>query len=419
MNNQDSISKISDFVKLRKGGYMYVDKTMYISAIEQCAKYIFFIRPHGFGMSTLISMLMSYYDINMKDSWSELFSGLYVGQRPTTSRSSFVVVNIDFSKISGNLSQLKSDVDKIYHSTALDLIERYRWMFSNDDHDRLVDVVNSSLPIHYITELSMFFRSIGHKVYMFIDRYDCVIDCIMKQGGRIDFTDSEQMENLKHFYRFFDALNTSSCLGIERIFATGTLPMTIQTMLSGFDKGLFCTTDFGMSCMAGFTDRNVRDMLMSHKDRLKFQVGIDELEAEIKNRAGGYCFSPECTAMPQMYNPGKVMAFMDAFEEAGYRMPASTSRCDICQLLTIRDSQYDAKTSALKFPFMGEDIVVDLESVMLIDRLYDSRCFISMLYYFGLLTIKGSKWNSLVLGITNEDSRRQIATFLDENGKLA
>lgn len=46
---------ISDFRRIRKQNYYYVDKSMYIPKIELASSYLFFVRPSRFGKS------LSYY----------------------------------------------------------------------------------------------------------------------------------------------------------------------------------------------------------------------------------------------------------------------------------------------------------------------------------------------------------------------
>ena len=59
----------NDFVQIIEQNNYYVDKTMYLPALEDEAVNLFFIRPRRFGKSVFISMLQAYYDCNMKDKF--------------------------------------------------------------------------------------------------------------------------------------------------------------------------------------------------------------------------------------------------------------------------------------------------------------------------------------------------------------
>lgn len=74
---------ISDFRRIRKENYYYVDKSAYIQRMEDVASFLFLIRPRRFGKSLFLSMLRYYYDINEKENFRELFKGLWVADHPT------------------------------------------------------------------------------------------------------------------------------------------------------------------------------------------------------------------------------------------------------------------------------------------------------------------------------------------------
>ena len=60
------------FKMLRKGGFLYVDKTMYIDKIVNGSKYYFLGRPRRFGKSLFLSTLQAFFE-----GKRELFKGLY------------------------------------------------------------------------------------------------------------------------------------------------------------------------------------------------------------------------------------------------------------------------------------------------------------------------------------------------------
>ena len=47
---------IQTFSEIRKGGYLYVDKTQYVYDLANNYKYVFLSRPRRFGKSLLTSM---------------------------------------------------------------------------------------------------------------------------------------------------------------------------------------------------------------------------------------------------------------------------------------------------------------------------------------------------------------------------
>jgi hypothetical protein len=53
---------VADFVKLRRGGEYYVDKTHYLPLLEQAGRFLFLIRPRRFGKSLLQSVMIAISD---------------------------------------------------------------------------------------------------------------------------------------------------------------------------------------------------------------------------------------------------------------------------------------------------------------------------------------------------------------------
>ena len=66
---------IQNFEKLRKDGYVYVDKTAWVHRLVTTGSYYFLSRPRRFGKSLLISTLEAYFLGNR-----ELFKGLAIEQ---------------------------------------------------------------------------------------------------------------------------------------------------------------------------------------------------------------------------------------------------------------------------------------------------------------------------------------------------
>ena len=63
---------ITDFSRIQKENYYYVDKTMFIKKIEMQPPYLFLIRPRRFGKSLTLAMLEAYYD-EAKTTWLKAY----------------------------------------------------------------------------------------------------------------------------------------------------------------------------------------------------------------------------------------------------------------------------------------------------------------------------------------------------------
>lgn len=71
MNNRKFPIGVQNFEKIRKGDFLYVDKTELIYQLVDSGSYYFLSRPRRFGKSLLISTLEAYFQ-----GKRELFVGL-------------------------------------------------------------------------------------------------------------------------------------------------------------------------------------------------------------------------------------------------------------------------------------------------------------------------------------------------------
>jgi hypothetical protein len=88
--------------------YYYVDKTPYISKIEEKGRFLFLIRPRRFGKSLFLSLMESYYDINKKDRFGQLFQETAIGKDPTSEKNSYYVLKFNFSAVDSDLTQVEA-----------------------------------------------------------------------------------------------------------------------------------------------------------------------------------------------------------------------------------------------------------------------------------------------------------------------
>ena len=91
---------IQSFDEIRKGGYIYIDKTEYIHELIKNGKYYFLSRPRRFGKSLLISTIEAYF-LGKK----ELFNGLAM-ENLEKEWIEYPVLHIDRSKGSRKQSLL-------------------------------------------------------------------------------------------------------------------------------------------------------------------------------------------------------------------------------------------------------------------------------------------------------------------------
>lgn len=116
---------MQNFEDIRKRDCYYVDKTQFIEEIEDSNMYFFFIRPRRFGKSITLSMLENYYDINKKAQFEELFGGLYIGEYPTPERNSYLIIDLNFSKIANEPNNYIQSFNAYCNKAFEDFVKKY------------------------------------------------------------------------------------------------------------------------------------------------------------------------------------------------------------------------------------------------------------------------------------------------------
>lgn len=115
-----------NFADIRQDNYYYVDKTRFIPMIEEADRFFFFIRPRRFGKSLTLNLLRQYYDVRTRDKFEALFGDLYIGQHPTPSRNSYLVLHLNFSGIGGELNDYRRGLDAHCGITFRELLQDIR-----------------------------------------------------------------------------------------------------------------------------------------------------------------------------------------------------------------------------------------------------------------------------------------------------
>ena len=123
---------ISDFEQVRKENKYLVDKTMFFEKMERAGNFLFLVRPRRFGKSLFLDMLESYYDINQKDNFQELFKGLYVADHPTKEQGEFLVMHLDFSIVGSDLENLYENFNQYLSQRCLLFANKYAAYYPDD-----------------------------------------------------------------------------------------------------------------------------------------------------------------------------------------------------------------------------------------------------------------------------------------------
>jgi hypothetical protein len=190
---------ISDFDRVRRQNYYYVDKTRFIGHIEDSPPYLFFIRPRRFGKSLWLSLMECYYDIKRKDDFEEIFSRTYIYDNPTEERNRYLILKFNFSEVRSDINEVEDSFNNTIRVNVLDFIEKYKDIIKDNNGEMYRTIRDMRQASEILKYLISFVRNKG-KVYLLIDEYDNFTNTIISSHGK------EQYMAITHgegFYRHF------------------------------------------------------------------------------------------------------------------------------------------------------------------------------------------------------------------------
>lgn len=402
-----------NFEDIRLENYYYVDKTAFIPMIEQADRFFFFIRPRRFGKSLTLNLLQHYYDVRAKDKFDTLFGDLYIGQHPTHDRNSYLVLKLNFSGIIGELNNYRQGLDAHCRTMFDYFCDIYADYLPQGIKEKLDEKDGAVEQLEYLyTEC----QKTNQKIYLFIDEYDHFTNAILSDSGSLHrYTDETHKEGyLRAFFNKVKA-GTDSC--IKRCFITGVSPVTMDDLTSGFNIGTNYSLTPEFNAMMGFTEEEVREMLTYYSTNSPFHHSVDELIEIIKPWYDNYCFAEECYGGTAMYNSNMVLYFVKNYIQNG-KVPRSMLEDNIridyekLRMLIRKDKEFAHDASIIQTLVSQGFITGELKKGFPAVNITNPDNFVSLLYYFGMLTISGTHEGKTKLTIPNMVVREQLYTYL-------
>ena len=405
----------ADFALIRREGALYVDKTRFLHDLED-ERYAFLIRPRRFGKSCWVSMLENYYDRGRAERFEELFGGLDIGERPTANRHRYVTLRLDFSAFEDTLETLRERFETYCHTRLRGALERNTDLFPEDARRRILSPASIDGKLN---ELFEFGTENSIPLYVLIDEYDNFANTVLAYRG------AEAYQSFTHgggFYRSFFATLKAGTIGggIERLFVTGVSPITMDDVTSGFNIGANISLDGRFNEVMGFTAAEVRRVLEDYQDAGALDQNLDEIIDVMSEWYNGYRFAK--TARNDMYNTDLVLYYVkhavrngsapDELIDRNVRIDYGKLR----HLLTVSRSAGAGHPNGnvdLLRRVVGEGWVdSDLESGFPLDRLDRRENFLSLMHYFGLLSIRDVRGGVPRLGVPNQTVKRLMYGYL-------
>ena len=392
----------------------YVDKTPFIEQIEESNMYFFYIRPRRFGKSLTLSMLENYYDINKKDKFEEIFGKLYIGQNPTPEHSTYLIIHFNFAEVAAGLDDYKDGLDNHCRLVFNFFCDIYAHILPADTKAGLQQEPDAVSKLRFLCQKC---QEVGKKIYLFIDEYDNFTNMILAHEEHL-VRYRNQTHGEGYLRQFFNAIKGTAGNSLGRVFVTGVTPVTMDDLTSGFNIGTNYSLSSDFNEMTGFTEEEVRKMLDYYGSVLPFNHTTDELIKVMKPWYDNYCFAEDRYGETTMYNSVMVLNFVDNYIRSNYQIPKKMVETNIridydkLRMLIRHDKEFAHDASIIQQLVTQGFVIGTLNENFPAERINDPDNFLSLLFYFGMVTIDGTYKGETKFIIPNEVVRDQMYTYL-------
>jgi hypothetical protein len=353
---------IQTFENLIQEGYVYVDKTNFVSEIACQGKYYFLSRPRRFGKSLFLSTLKAAFE-----GKRELFKGLYLYDNWDWDETNPVIL-ISFG--SGVMRSVQ-DLRIRFGSILEDLVQHHDLSPTKQDLRELFSQI-----------IKLVYEKAGQKVVILVDEYDKpILDNIHKTDLAVEIR-----EELKNYYSVIKDADPY----VRLAFITGVSKFSKVSLFSGLNNLKDITIDERFSILCGYTQKELEEVFA---DRLS-DVNMDE----VKKWYNGYSWLGE-----KVYNPFDILLYLDSKQFLNYWFESATP------------------TFLLKLLFAGKYMVPELNSLQVGETLLGSfdvdRIKVeTLLFQTGYLTIHDLKimggMRRYTLGYPNQEVRQSLADYI-------
>lgn len=403
---------VADFATVIEQNLYYVDKTMFIPELEKQPRNLFFIRPRRFGKSIFLSMLYSYYDCTQSHKFQSLFGNLRIGQHPTPLQGKYQVLFLDFSQITGNIDKLETKFNS-YLSINLDAFVRQYSEYYQAEMEEILAQEDFEEKMELIFKAA---KAHQYHLYLIIDEYDNFTNVILNERGENVY------HAITHADGFYRDVFKKFKGNFERIFMMGVSPVTLDDVTSGFNIGWNISIKPEFDEMLGFSTTDVMEMFTYYKEHGSIPVDsdIDAIVNDMKPWYDNYCFAEEALKKKtRMFNCDMVLYYLRNYMDNGCsprQMIDPNTRTDYGKMKKLLqfDKLDGERKGIIRKIAEEEQIVTQLYESFSAYQIPKAEIFPSLLFYYGMLTIKGTRGSKLILGIPNNNVRKQYYGYLEE-----
>ncbi len=363
---------IQTFEKLRKEGFVYVDKTALVYNLVQQGTYYFLSRPRRFGKSLLISTLEAYFS-----GQKELFKGLAV-EKLESEWKKRPVFHVDLNTgdyeneqvLANKLHTILSEWEKLYGKNPEEI----------ELSDRFAGVIKRAC------------EQTGEKVAILVDEYD---KPLLQTIGKPELHDRYR-NTLKAFYGVLKSQDQYIHFGL----LTGVTKFSHVSVFSDLNNlnDISMDEDYADLCgisekeLHGYFDASIRELAAANGMTYEGACG------RLREQYDGYHF---CENSVGIYNP---FSLLNTFAKKRFKDYWFETGTPTFLVSLLQKNDYNLAS------LQGKEIsAANLSSVDMM-----MRNPIPVLYQSGYLTIKGydEEFGLYLLDFPNREVERGFINFL-------
>lgn len=363
---------IQNFEKIRREGYVYVDKTALIYDLAHNGSYYFLSRPRRFGKSLLLSTMAAYFS-GRKD----LFKGLAMEGLEKDWRV-YPVLHLD-------LNTGKYDSEESLYHVLDDFLSKLETVYGSFHSE-------ATLELRFKGLIERIAKKEGQRVVILVDEYDKP----MLQAIDDDNLQEKFRDSLKAFY---SVLKTQDEF-IRFAFLTGVTKFGKVSVFSDLNNLVDISMDARYQTICGITSKELHQYFEEGIRHIVDTNGLSNEETcrELEKRYDGYRFRQNGTGV---YNPFSLLNTFATGEFGSYWFETGTPTFLV--RLMQRDNFYLPELTDQQ---VSGDFLNSIDSV--------DRSPIPVMYQSGYLTIKDydSRFKFYTLGFPNEEVEKGFTEFL-------
>jgi hypothetical protein len=378
---------VQDFAKIRRGGFVYVDKTDLVYKLTR-GNICFLGRPRRFGKSLLVSTLKYFFQ-----GERELFEGLKIMDLETEWKQHPVFV-FDF-----NLSEHKSPNG--LRDYLLDVIGKGEQDYGIAPLMKPDGTGPALYPprrlAHLLEEVH---KKTGLQAVALVDEYDKPLLDLMETGNPGDQAQLEtNREELKNFFSTFKAADAH----LRFVLLTGITKFSQVSMFSGVNQPDDISYSNRFDTLLGITEEELHTVFEQPIRELACEQGltVEQTKVWLKNMYDGYHFSQK---LIDVYNPFSILNVFADLRVKDYWFASGTPSFLMRMLANCSEEvmQYTGR-------YYDEDTFINYKA--------DTAKPLPMLFQSGYLTIKAvnRRFNTYLLDFPNNEVREGMVTLLASN----